>query len=452
MAQQRLAVAPIQISKSKIQETRMQASSPTAVAMEQTHPMRARVIFASILGNALEWYDFTVYAFLATIISKHFFPNTTPTVALLSTFAVFGVGFIARPVGGLLIGIYGDAKGRKPALLLTIGLMATGTCLIGLLPTYSTIGIAAPVLLVLARVLQGFSAGGEWGGSASYLVEWAPSRRRGLYGSFHPGSIFLGQVVGTAITALLSSGLGPDVMSDWGWRVPFLLGAVIGPLGMIVRNKIGETPVFEKAAAEAQSDVPTRLPWKKMAFAFAFVAVQSVAIYIYLSYFPTYLQHYVGWTASRALWSTAIATVATGIAVVSSGALSDRIGRKPVLLVSCCVFLFLSYPLVWVILHSNSFALCAALQAFLSANCGLFIGSMAAALVEMFPTKRRLTGLSTAYNLASMVFGGFAPFIATWLIATTHSPISVTYYVILGAAVSLPAVIAFRETAFQALD
>ncbi|HEY2000400.1 MFS transporter [Paraburkholderia sp.] len=431
----------------------MHATSPAAVTLAQTQPMRARVILASILGNALEWYDFTVYAFLATIISRHFFPNSTPTVALLSTFAVFGVGFVARPVGGLLIGIYGDAKGRKPALLLTIGLMAAGTCLIGLLPTYATIGIGAPVLLVIARILQGFSAGGEWGGSASYLVEWAPSRHRGLYGSFHPGSIFLGQMVGTAVTALLSSGLGPELMANWGWRIPFLLGAIVGPLGVIARNKIGETPVFERAAeAETPVDATTRLPIRKMMFAFAFVAVQSVAIYIYLSYFPTFLQHYVGWSAGRALWSTAIATVATGVAVVTSGALSDLIGRRPVLLTSCIFFLLFSYPLVWVILHSHNFALCAFIQALLSANCGLFIGSMAAALVEMFPTRRRLTGLSTAYNLASMIFGGFAPFIATWLIASTGAPISVTYYVILGAAVSLPAVIAFRETAWKPLD
>ena len=149
----------------------MNVSTHTALAEAKSQPMQVRVIFASIIGNALEWYDFTVYAFLATIISKHFFPNSTVTVALLSTFAVFGVGFVARPVGGLLIGIYGDAKGRKPALLLTIVMMAGGTCLIGLLPTYNTIGIWAPVLLVLARVLQGFSAGGEWGGSASFLVE-----------------------------------------------------------------------------------------------------------------------------------------------------------------------------------------------------------------------------------------------------------------------------------------
>jgi MFS transporter, MHS family, proline/betaine transporter len=431
----------------------MSVSTHTVLAEAESQPMQVRVIFASIIGNALEWYDFTVYAFLATISSKHFFPNSTVTVALLSTFAVFGVGFVARPVGGLLIGLYGDAKGRKPALLLTIVLMAAGTCLIGLLPTYNTIGIWAPVLLVLARILQGFSAGGEWGGSASFLVEWAPSRRRGLYGSFHPGSIFLGQVVGTAVTAVLSTALGPDDMMAWGWRVPFLLGAVVGPLGLIVRNKIGETPVFERANdPDGAAVVPTRLPLARMLFAFAFVAVQSVAIYMYLSYFPTFLQHFVGWSASRALWSTAIATVATGVAVVSSGALSDRIGRKPILVGSCTIFLFLSYPLVWLILHGGSFTLSVAIQAFLSANCGFFIGSMAAALVEMFPTKRRLTGLSTSYNLASMIFGGFAPFIATWLISRTNSPISVTYYVIFGAAVSLPAVIAFRETAWNALD
>jgi len=430
----------------------MNVSTHTVLADAKSQPMRVRVIFASIIGNALEWYDFTVYAFLATIIGKHFFPNGTTTVALLSTFAVFGVGFVARPVGGLLIGIFGDAKGRKPALLLTILLMAIGTGLIGVLPTYASIGIWAPILLVVARVFQGFSAGGEWGGSASFLVEWAPSNHRGLYGSFHPGSIFLGQVVGTAVTALLSTGLGADDMLAWGWRVPFLLGALIGPLGMIVRSKIGETPVFERASHVEADTAPTRLPLARMLFAFAFVAVQSVAIYIYLSYFPTFLQHYAGWSASRALWSTAVATVATGIAVVSSGALSDRIGRKPILMASCTIFLLFSYPLVWLILHGGSFALSVLIQAFLSANCGLFIGSMAAALVEMFPTKRRLTGLSTSYNLASMIFGGFAPFIATWLISRTDSPISVTYYVIFGAAVSLPAVLAFRETAWKTLD
>ena len=409
-----------------------------------------RVVVASVIGNALEWYDFTVYAFLATIIGHRFFPHSSPTAALLQTFAVFGVGFVARPLGGLSIGLFGDRRGRKPALLLTIGLMAAGTGLIGVLPGYASIGVWAPLLLVVARALQGFSAGGEWGGSASFLVEWAPANRRGLYGSFHPGSIFLGQLVGTAVADLLVVMLGNADMEAWGWRVPFLLGALIGPLGLLARRRIGETPVF--LAALDETAPAKRLSAGSLLFAFCFVSVQSVAIYIYLSYFPTFLQHYAGWTARQALTSTVLATIATGCAVVASGAISDRIGRKPVLLFSCLVFLLLSYPMVWLILHGATHAVAVLVQCALSANCGLFIGSMTAALVEMFPTRSRLTGLSTSYNLASMVFGGFAPFIATGLIAATGAAISVTYYVILGAIVSLPAVLMFRETAGRPLD
>ena len=417
-------------------------------------PGLARVVAAAVLGNALEWYDFTVYAFLAPLIARQFFPRSTPTVALLSTFAVFGIGFVARPLGGILIGAIGDRRGRKFALLVTIALMAAGTVLIGLLPGYASIGLAAPALLVLARALQGFSAGGEWGSSASFLAEWAPAHRRGLLGSCHTGSIFLGQLTGTAVAATLSTALGPAAMGDWGWRVPFLLGALIGPLGLLARRRIDETPVFRAAREDTGSDAgrPVPLPWRTMAFAFCFVAVQSVAIYVFLSYFPTFLQQSLHWSAGRALWSTALATVFTGVAVVGSGALSDRIGRKPVLVASCLVFLLLSYPLVRLLLESDSVLVGLAIQALLSANCGLFIGSMTVALVEMFPTRRRLSGLNTAYNLSSMVFGGFAPFIAAFLISRTGQPIAVTYYVMLGALVSLPAVLRFRETAGRPLE
>ena len=428
--------------------------APATFAARTAPPGLVRVVAAAVLGNALEWYDFTVYAFLAPLIAKQFFSRSTTTVALLSTFAVFGIGFVARPLGGILIGAIGDHKGRKFALLLTIGLMATGTVLIGLLPGYAAIGLAAPALLVLARALQGFSAGGEWGSSASFLAEWAPAHRRGLVGSCHTGSIFLGQLVGTAVAAGLSTALGPTAMSDWGWRVPFLLGALIGPLGLLARRRIDETPVF-RAIRDANAEneiVAGPLPWRTMAFAFCFVAVQSVAIYVFLSYFPTFLQQSVHWTADRALWSTALATVFTGAAVVGSGALSDRIGRKPVLVASCLVFLFLSYPLVRLLLASHGILVGLAIQAALSANCGLFIGSMTVALVEMFPSRRRLSGLNTAYNLSSMVFGGFAPFVAAWLIARTGQPIAVTYYVMLGALVSLPAVLRFRETAGRSLE
>jgi MHS family proline/betaine transporter-like MFS transporter len=433
----------------------MNASSTARASTDTAGSSILRVITAAVFGNALEWYDFTVYAFLAPIIGRQFFPRSTDTVALLATFAVFGIGFVARPLGGVLIGFVGDRVGRKPALLLTIMLMAVGTVAIGLLPGYAGIGIAAPVLLVLARAFQGFSAGGEWGSSASFLVEWAPAAKRGLIGSCHTGSIFVGQLVGTGVAASLTTLLGSASMESWGWRVPFLLGALIGPLGLLARRRIDETPVFRQAvqaSPQSASGPAARMPVHTMMFAFCFVAVQSVAIYVFLSYFPTFLQRNLGWTASLSLWSTALATIATGAAVVGSGFLSDRIGRKPPLLFSCVAFLLLSYPLVWLMLHMHSVPLAIAVQLALGANCGLFIGSMTTALVEMFPTRRRLTGLNTAYNLSSMVFGGFAPFIATGLISLTGQSIAVTYYVILGALVSLPAVLMFRETAGQPLD
>lgn len=413
-----------------------------------------RAITASVIGNALEWYDFTVYAFLAAIIGKHFFPSTDDTTALLSSFAVFGVGFVARPLGGVLIGLFGDKMGRKPALLLTIVMMAAGTGLIGVLPTYASIGVAAPILLVLARLLQGFSAGGEWGGSASFLVEWAPPNRRGLFGSFHPASIFLGQLSGLGTTALLTSAIGSDAMSDWGWRIPFLLGALVGPLGLLIRRTVDETPAFKRAVVASStlvSEDNTPL-WLTLIHAFCFVAVQSVVVYTFFSYFPTFMQKYLHLTASQALWSTTLANAVVMVTCLAAGAISDRIGRKPLMLVHCVAFLVLTYPLMALLLTSGaSLTTVVAIQAFLGLLTGLFLGAFPAALVEFFPTRRRLIGLGTAYNLSSMVFGGFAPFIATWLIAQTGSPIAVSGYVMFAAILSTVAVWRLRETAHSGL-
>jgi len=420
---------------------------------------QTRAILGAGIGNVLEWYDFTAYAYLAATIGKLFFDSANETAAILATFAVFGVGFVARPLGGILIGIFGDRYGRKPALLLTFGLMIVSTGMIGLLPTYASIGLAAPILLVVARLLQGVSAGGEWGGAASFLVEWAPSNRRGFFGSMHPCAICIGQLVGAGVTAGLTTVLGSEAMTEWGWRVPFLLGALIAPVGLYIRRRVDETPAFqqlqeakrphETAAAPAATE-PTFSMAKAMLLAFAFPVLQSVLTYLFLSYFPTFGQRYVGLSPSAALWSTVLATAVMGASCLASGALSDIVGRRACLLAACALSLALSYPLIRLMIGAPVGTVMLLHVVFAMIN-GLFLGALAATLVEMFPTARRMTGLTTAYNLQSMLFGGFAPFIASWLIATTGQPISIAFFIMFGAILSGFAVLMMRETAHRSL-
>src|SRR3954469_25920171 len=216
--------------------------------MEPTASQSRKAVSAAVVGNVLEWYDFAVYAFVAAILARKFFPTTDEVTALLSTFLAYGLGFVARPLGGIIIGRLGDTHGRKIALLLTIFLMAAGTVLIGILPTYASIGIAAPLLLVVARLMQGFSAGGEWGGSTAYIVEWAPRGRRGWYGSFQQTSVVGGLLLGSGVAALFNTILTPEQMNDWGWRVPFLVGGLLGPVGIYMRRTIDETPAYARVA------------------------------------------------------------------------------------------------------------------------------------------------------------------------------------------------------------
>lgn len=413
---------------------------------------RVATMAAMLAGNVLEFYDFAVYAYLAAILGRNFFPAGSETASLLSSFAVFGVGFVARPLGGFVIGRYGDRRGRKPALLLTVLLMAVGTGLIGVLPTYAAIGLAAPVLLTVARLLQGFSAGAEYGGAATFIVEWAPPGRRGLYGGIHIVGVYIGIGSGSAVAAALTTALGGAAMADWGWRVPFLIGAVIGPLGLLARRSIAESPVFVDAEARGRVDaMPAGPVLRTMAHAFCFAAMQAVLTYVFLGYFPTFAQRFAGLAASQSLWSTAFAVATIVPVAVLSGALSDRIGRKPPMIASCVGFILLAYPLFAIVLRGGGFATVMAVQVAASLLAGLFLGTMPATLVEMFPTGSRLMGLSTAFNASTGLFGGFAPFIATWLVAATGAPISVAFFVMASAFLSLPAVLLLRETAHHDL-
>jgi MHS family proline/betaine transporter-like MFS transporter len=410
-----------------------------------------RAISAAVAGNVLEWYDFAVYAYMASIIAKTFFPSGDEVTSLLSAFAAFGIGFVVRPLGGILIGRLADTRGRKTALLVTIALMAVGTVLIGLVPSYESIGIAAPLLVVFARLLQGFSAGGEWGGSTAFIVEWAHPARRGLYGSLQQSSVAAGLLLGAAVAALISSLLPAEAVEGWAWRIPFLLGGLIGPVGMYMRRHIGETPAFDRAAL-ALPLKDTASHWVLGARAFGFTIVWTVSYYTVLSYLPTFLQRHGGLGRTQALWSTSVSLLVLVLAAPAFGLLSDRIGRKPLLIAACAGFIALTYPLFRLMLSGGTVTTVLMAQAGLALLIAVYSGPGPAAIAEIFPTRVRTTWMSAGYSLSVAMFGGFAPFIATWLIDRTDNPLAPSWYLIAAAVASALVILTLRETARESLQ
>jgi MHS family proline/betaine transporter-like MFS transporter len=425
-------------------------AAPVIDTVAELRAGRRQAIGAAVIGNILEWYDFSIYAFVATIIAKKFFPAGDDVAALLSTFAAFGIGFLARPLGGIVIGRLADQRGRKFALILTILMMAAGTVAIGLIPGYETLGWVAPALLVLARLAQGFSTGGEWGGSTSFIVEWAPDNRRGLFGSIHQASVSTGLLFGSGVAALLSTLLTPQAMQDWGWRVLFLLGGLLLPVGLYLRRNIAETPAFRRAQSEAPpaSGSPGLL---LAARAFGFTILWTVTSYAMLSFMPTFTQKFAGLSRVEALWSSTAGIVALVVAIPVMGFLSDRIGRRPMLLTCTIGFMLLSYPIFWVIVWGSRLAVILPIQICTSLLIAFFSGPGPAAIAEIFPTRSRALWMSIGYSFAVAIFGGFAPYIATWLIERTGSPLSPSFYVIACAAVSSVVIWRLKETAHEQL-
>jgi MHS family proline/betaine transporter-like MFS transporter len=421
--------------------------------IEIPHATQARrAVSAAVIGNVLEWYDFSVYAFVAVIIARKFFPQGDEVTALLSTFLAYGLGFVARPLGGIVLGAVGDTHGRKTALLITIALMAIGTVLVGVLPTYSAIGIVAPMLLVVARLMQGFSAGGEWGSSTAYIVEWAPTDKRGFFGSFQQTSVVAGLLLGSAVAAIFNTLLTPEQMDAWGWRVPFLLGGILGPVGLWMRRTIDETPAYMKAkATPAPAAATTENPWAMAARAFGFTIVWTVCFYILLSYMPTYTQKYVKISASMALWANTIGLFVLMVCIPIMGALSDKFGRKPLLLTCCLAYIVLPYPIFNFLVSGASYAQLIMVQILFAILISMFSGPGPAAIAEMFPTHARSTWMTSGYALAVAIFGGFAPFISVYLIDKFGSPLAHTFYLIAAAIVSTIVIAMMRETAHEPL-
>jgi MFS transporter, MHS family, proline/betaine transporter len=424
------------------------AASGSAAARPTAEQSR-KAIYAATIGNVMEWYDFGVFGYLAGSLALNFFPKNDPAAALLNTFLVFGVGLVFRPLGGIVIGRLGDARGRKPALVLTILMMAAGTLIIGVLPTYASIGVMAPVLLLLARLLQGFSTGGEWGGATAFMAEWSVEGRRGLYTSFQQMSVAGGSLLGVGLAALLTSSIGSDAVNAWGWRVPFLLGGLFGPIGLWLRRQVDETPPYREAVAEGEAAEAST--FAHAARAFGFTVLWTVSFYVFLTYMPTYTRTQLHLTAEQSLWASAASLLALVVLIPLMGALSDRVGRKRLLLASCVLCFVVPIPGFYVLTQGYGFVSVVLVQIIFSLAISLFSGPGPAAIAEIFPTRGRSTWMSSSYALAVAIFGGFAPFISQSLIDLTGSKMAPTAYVMAAAAVSFVTIVGLRETAHEPL-
>lgn len=425
--------------------------SGTAEQQTRSTKERRRAIVAGAVGNILEWYDFIVYAFVASTIGALYFPSDDPQASLLGSLAVFGVGFLARPLGGIMFGHLGDRAGRRSALSLSVLLMGASTLLIGVLPTHAQIGILAPVLLVTARLMQGVSAGGELIGSSAFLVEYAPQDRRGKVGSYQQVTLGLGFLLGALIVTLLSNVMSSESFGSWGWRVPFIIGAPIALIGLYLRRKVSETPAFNavRQVGEVQKN-PIGEAWRRhrkaMLVVIGFTAGPSVGYYVYLTYIGAFAQGVIGLDANDALIANVLGLASFVLVVPLMGRLSDKVGRRPVLMAHAVGTMALSYPLFAYMQAAQSFfsvLLAAVLGGTLMA---MFGGPAIAAYVEMFPARVRYSGLSVPYNVTLAIFGGFAPFVATWLSGPVGAPLGGTLELIIFSLVALIIFVRMPET------
>ncbi|WP_415769011.1 MFS transporter [Pseudomonas sp. LB3P38] len=418
-----------------------------ATASSARHsPSARRAIIATVIGNGLEWYDFTVYGFFSVIIAKVFFPSDSELTSYLLALATFGVGFFMRPVGGVLLGIYGDKLGRKAALTATIALMALGTLIIAVAPTYAQIGVAAPILIVVARLLQGFSAGGETGTATSFLIQYAPPGRKTYYSSLVQVSsgvaILLGSVTGFVLSTCLSS----EQLESWGWRVPFIIGTLIAPVGWYIRRQIDEMPL-PGAGHENHSPLAEVLREyrKEVLISFALVVLWTVCTYAILFYIPSYASRILGMPTWMGFTGAMVAALMMVVVTPIVGKLADLHGRRPFLLGSALATLICAYPLFLMINVWNGLASLVLFELVFGMLIGIYMGPILAAMSELLPNHVRSTGMSLAFNLAVTIFGGFAGFTITWLISSTGSNLTPALYIMFAESVSLIGAIYYRE-------
>ncbi|WP_174365287.1 MFS transporter [uncultured Caballeronia sp.] len=418
--------------------------SSTSATVPVVRPAAWRAVVAASIGNALEWFDLVVYGFFAVVISKLFFPSGNDSISILLTLGTFGVSFFMRPLGAIMLGAYADKAGRKAALTLSILLMMVGTLIIAVLPTYSSIGIAAPLILVLARLMQGFSAGGEFGSATAFLAEHVPGRR-GFFASWQVASQGLTTLLAAIFGVVLTGNLSPEQMNSWGWRMPFFFGLLIGPVAYYIRTRLDETPEFLSAVTTATPLRDTFASNKeRLLIAIGTVVLGTVATYLVL-FMPTYAIRQLGLAPSVAFTAILLTGAIQMVLSPLVGHLSDTHGRTRIMLISAVLLLVLIYPLFsWLVAHP-AFGNLLVVQAVLGVLMTGYFAALPGLLSEMFPVATRTTGMSLAYNIAVTVFGGFGPFIITWLIASTGSKAAPSFYMIFAAVISLVALMAARK-------
>jgi MHS family proline/betaine transporter-like MFS transporter len=408
-----------------------------------------RVIAAGAIGNMLEWYDFAIYGYFASAIGRTFFPKEDAVAQILSAFGIFAVGYLMRPVGGALVGHMGDKFGRRSALTFSVMAMAIPTFFVGLLPGYATLGIVGPIALTLLRVIQGLSVGGEYTTSVVFMVEHAPTGRRGLIGALACCGAVGGILLGSATGAILSATMTPEAMAQWGWRIPFLMGLAVGVAGYALRRNIQETPRNSEGRSPLVETVRQHGPL--LARLAGLAVFNSVGFYLMFVYIVSWLQLADGIAPAKALEINTTSMIVLLPVVALMGSLSDRFGRRPMLFAATALGFVGAVPLFWLMHHDHAGLVLLGQLGFVLA-VGMFLGTQPSIMVEAVPARVRCTAVALGYNVTLGIFGGLSPLVATWLVHRTENELSPAFMVMAAAAISFLAVLKFKESNKAALD
>jgi MFS transporter, MHS family, shikimate and dehydroshikimate transport protein len=415
-----------------------------------------KVALAAMAGSAIEWYDFFIYLTAAALVfGPLYFPGGSEVAGVLASFSTAAVGFVARPIGGILFGHYGDRLGRKPTLVIALLLMGTATTLVGVLPTFATIGVAAPILLFVLRFLQGLAVGGQWGGAVLLATEYAPEGKRGFYGSFAQAGVPVGLVIGNTVFLALSALFGEAAFAAWAWRIPFLLSVILIGVALYIQLRLEDTPVFRQLAerqhegeeTESRSpvlEVITQHPKQILLAAGAFFVVNG-GFYVLITGMLDYGTRVLGVSQNVMLAAVLISAVVEGIAIVAMSALSDRVGRRTVFMAGAVLLAIWSFPLFWLV-NTGSFILIVIALCVAQFFQGMMYGPQAALFAEMFSARVRYSGASIGYQGASVFAGGLAPIIMVWLLDTTGTSLSVSFYLLAMCAITFFSVYLITET------